>query len=112
MKYTLNQKKAINTIDKNLQIIACAGSGKTQVVSQRIANILKSKSDISPKNTIAFTYTEKAAGELKTRILNRNLPFNYGVPNHHLIIAMTERGLTMGSHIHLMVREVKLKLKA
>lgn len=69
MKYTTEQQNAINTLDKNLQIIACAGSGKTQVVSQRIVNILKTKTNISPKNIIAFTYTEKAAGELKTRIL-------------------------------------------
>lgn len=69
MIYTKEQQLAIDTIDKNLQIIACAGSGKTQVVSQRIVNILKSKGDISPSNIIAFTYTEKAAAELKTRIL-------------------------------------------
>ncbi|MFC1556975.1 ATP-dependent helicase [candidate division KSB1 bacterium] len=69
MVYTENQKTAINTIDKNLQIIACAGSGKTQVISERIVNILKSKSDIHPKNIIAFTYTEKASAELKLRVL-------------------------------------------
>lgn len=70
MKYTESQLDAINTIDKNLQIIACAGSGKTQVISQRIVNILKSKPEVKPKNIIAFTYTEKAAAELKIRVLN------------------------------------------
>jgi DNA helicase-2/ATP-dependent DNA helicase PcrA len=69
MKYTADQLEAINTIDENLQIIACAGSGKTQVISQRIINILKNKPDIHPSNILAFTYTEKAAAELKTRIL-------------------------------------------
>lgn len=69
MQYTTKQYQAINTIDKNLQIIACAGSGKTQVISQRIVNILKTKDDIEPKNIIAFTYTDKAAAELKTRVL-------------------------------------------
>src|SRR3972149_9644307 len=69
MQYTPYQLKAINVIDRNLQIIACAGSGKTQVVSQRIVNILKSRPDITPQNITAFTYTEKAAGELKNRIL-------------------------------------------
>jgi len=68
MKYTQEQQLAIETIDSNLQIIACAGSGKTQVISQRIVNILK-KQDVEAKNIIAFTYTEKAAAELKTRIL-------------------------------------------
>jgi len=69
IKYTTSQQEAIETIDDNLQIIACAGSGKTQVVSQRVVHILKSKPEISPNNIIAFTYTEKAAAELKSRIL-------------------------------------------
>ncbi|NER10041.1 DNA helicase-2 / ATP-dependent DNA helicase PcrA [Muriicola jejuensis] len=69
MQYTKEQQNAINTIKDNLQIIACAGSGKTQVISQRIVNILKDDKEIIPKNIIAFTYTEKAAAELKTRVL-------------------------------------------
>lgn len=70
MEYTDNQKQAIETLDGNLQIIACAGSGKTQVISQRIVNILKTKAGdgIGPANIVAFTFTDKAAGELKDRI--------------------------------------------
>lgn len=70
MEYTTSQQRAINTIDRNLQIIACAGSGKTQVISQRIINILKTKKPdgIGPADIVAFTFTEKAAGELKDRI--------------------------------------------
>lgn len=68
MKYTQPQQLAIDTVDENLQIIACAGSGKTQVISQRIVNILKQE-EVEAKNIIAFTYTEKAAAELKTRVL-------------------------------------------
>jgi DNA helicase-2/ATP-dependent DNA helicase PcrA len=67
--YTKAQIQAINTLDKNLQVIACAGSGKTQVISQRIVNCLQQKPDLCPANILAFTYTEKAASELKTRIL-------------------------------------------
>jgi DNA helicase-2/ATP-dependent DNA helicase PcrA len=69
LNYTHEQLEAINTIGDNLQIIACAGSGKTQVISQRIVNILKSEAGIQPRNIVAFTYTEKAAAELKTRVL-------------------------------------------
>jgi DNA helicase II / ATP-dependent DNA helicase PcrA len=69
MNYTENQLLAINTLDRNLQIIACAGSGKTQIISQRIVNLLQNKQEIVPANITAFTYTEKAAGELKNRIL-------------------------------------------
>lgn len=68
MKYTKEQETAIHTIKDNLQIIACAGAGKTQVISQRLVEILKQE-DVEPVNVIAFTYTEKAAAELKTRVL-------------------------------------------
>ena len=67
---TLSEKQieAINTIDDDIEIIACAGAGKTGVVTRRIINILKCKSDIGPKNIVAFTFTKKAAEELKNRI--------------------------------------------
>src|SRR6266536_616229 len=65
--YTRAQAEAIACLDEPLQIIACAGSGKTQVVSQRIARIL-SRPGVLPRNLIAFTFTEKAAAELKERI--------------------------------------------
>jgi DNA helicase-2/ATP-dependent DNA helicase PcrA len=70
MEYTRSQCQAIDTLDGNLQIIACAGSGKTQVISQRIVRILgdKGTEGVGPANIVAFTFTEKAAGELKDRI--------------------------------------------
>jgi DNA helicase-2/ATP-dependent DNA helicase PcrA len=68
ISYTPSQQQAIDHINGNLQIIACAGSGKTQVLAQRIVNILAKKKKISPKNIVAFTFTEKAAGELKDRV--------------------------------------------
>ena len=62
------QKKAVEIIDDDLEIIACAGAGKTGVVTRRIVNILKSKPDVLPENIVAFTFTRKAAEELKSRI--------------------------------------------
>ena len=47
-----------------MEIIACAGAGKTGVVTRRIINILASKPDILPENIVAFTFTRKAAEEL------------------------------------------------
>src|SRR6476661_5839856 len=67
--YTAAQAEAIACLDQPLQIIACAGSGKTQVISQRIAAIL-AKPGVQPRNVIAFTFTEKAAAELKERVLS------------------------------------------
>ena len=68
MELTNAQQSAINHIDGHLQIIACAGSGKTEVISRRIANILQKKPDVKPENIVAFTFTEKAAASLKVRI--------------------------------------------
>ncbi|MCB0012430.1 MAG: ATP-dependent helicase, partial [Anaerolineales bacterium] len=66
MDYTDSQTRAIHTVEQNLQIIACAGSGKTQVISRRIVEILSRGA--RPSEIVAFTFTEKAAGELKDRI--------------------------------------------
>lgn len=52
--------------DGNLQIIACAGAGKTEKISQRVASILGD--GVLPEAIIAFTFTEKAGRELKSRI--------------------------------------------
>jgi DNA helicase-2/ATP-dependent DNA helicase PcrA len=64
------QIEAVKTIDEDLEIIACAGAGKTGVVTRRIINILKTKPDVLPENIVAFTFTKKAAEELKSRINN------------------------------------------
>jgi len=63
---TSEQKTAINHFDGNLQILACAGSGKTDVVSRRIAELIRNGGPL--KSIVAFTFTEKAAEELKARI--------------------------------------------
>ncbi len=71
--YTKAQLEAIEQIDGNLQIIACAGSGKTQVISERVAEILERKrpEGIGPANIVAFTFTDRAAAALKDRISQR-----------------------------------------
>lgn len=73
VEYTRNQLQAIRTIDCNVQIIACAGAGKTQVVAERVAHILQKRrrTGIEPRNVVAFTFTEKAGAELKHRITER-----------------------------------------
>lgn len=76
MKLTLSQEKAIKEIDNNLQIIACAGSGKTEVITRRIVNILTNNRAL-PKDIVAFTFTEKAAASMKKRIINALIEENY-----------------------------------
>lgn len=70
MNYTDAQREAIACLDANLQIIACAGSGKTQVLAARIVEILREKrpEGIGPGSIVAFTFTDKAAAELKDRV--------------------------------------------
>jgi DNA helicase-2/ATP-dependent DNA helicase PcrA len=65
MKLTGPQRNAIQHGGRNLQLIACAGSGKTEVVARRVVHLL------APGRTIAFKLTDKAAAELKERILAR-----------------------------------------
>jgi len=76
MKLTLSQEKAVKEIDRNLQIIACAGSGKTEVITRRIVNILTNNHAL-PKDIVAFTFTEKAAKSMKKRIINALNEENY-----------------------------------
>jgi DNA helicase-2/ATP-dependent DNA helicase PcrA len=54
----------------NLQIIACAGSGKTEFVSERIAYMIYKKV-ARPDQIVAFTFTDKAAEELKFRVRSK-----------------------------------------
>jgi DNA helicase-2/ATP-dependent DNA helicase PcrA len=53
----------------HLQIIAAAGSGKTEVVAQRVAGLLAD--GVPAEGIVAFTFTERAAASLKSRIERR-----------------------------------------
>ena len=80
MELTKAQQQAIEYSGRNLQLIACAGSGKTEVVAQRIAHLLTKQGGdrLEPRNIVAFTFTEKTAAELKERIVRRTRDANGG----------------------------------
>ncbi len=61
------QRQAVEHTDGPLLIIAGAGSGKTTVLVERIANIIDQKG-VRPYKVLAITFTNKAAGELKSRL--------------------------------------------
>src|SRR3954453_4687575 len=60
---------AVQHRGSHLQIIASAGSGKTEVISQRVVDLLAE--GVDPEAIVAFTFTEKAAESLKARIQKR-----------------------------------------
>src|SRR6267142_1864232 len=63
------QKRAIEHRDGPLLVIAGAGTGKTRVITERIRHLLESDDSLFGENILGLTFTNKAAGEMKTRVV-------------------------------------------
>ncbi len=74
------QKKAVETIDGPILVIAGPGTGKTQLLSTRVANILN-KADVSPGNILCLTFTDNAARNMRERLVGI-----IGRPAYHVAI--------------------------
>src|SRR6267154_275552 len=63
------QRRAITHGEGPLLVIAGAGTGKTRVITERIHHLLESDTSLSGKNILGLTFTDKAAGEMKARVV-------------------------------------------
>ncbi len=66
-KLNPEQKKAVDTIEGPVMVVAGPGTGKTQILTMRIANILR-ETDTPPENILALTFTESGAASMRRRL--------------------------------------------
>ena len=66
-KLNERQKQAVDTIDGPLMVVAGPGTGKTELLSMRTANILR-KTDTAPENILCLTFTESGAAAMRKRL--------------------------------------------
>lgn len=67
LKLNNKQRQAVDTIDGPLLVVAGPGTGKTQLLSMRVANLLQ-KADITPNNILCITFTDNAARNMRDRL--------------------------------------------
>ncbi|PIZ43888.1 hypothetical protein COY33_00625, partial [candidate division WWE3 bacterium CG_4_10_14_0_2_um_filter_42_7] len=78
MELNVNQKKAIYHESGPLLVVAGAGTGKTRVITERIKFLIEEQK-INPQHILALTFTEKAAGEMLSRV-DESMPLGYEEP--------------------------------
>ncbi len=66
-KLTPLQREVVDTIDGPLMVVAGPGTGKTQVLGLRVANILKQR-DVAPNNILCLTFTDAGAVNMRERL--------------------------------------------
>ncbi len=64
----VKQKEAVDMVEGPVMVIAGPGTGKTQILTLRIANILL-KTDINPENILALTFTESGVASMRKRLV-------------------------------------------
>ncbi|HXS35850.1 MAG TPA: ATP-dependent DNA helicase, partial [Flavipsychrobacter sp.] len=64
-----HQKDAVDTVFGPVMVIAGPGTGKTEVLSMRIANLLRSEAQVQPNEILCLTYTDEATNAMRRRLL-------------------------------------------
>lgn len=75
-RLNLNQKQAVDAVEGTVMVIAGPGTGKTQILSLRIANILR-KTDTAPENILALTFTNAGVFSMRKRLVEIIGPLAY-----------------------------------
>ena len=78
MELNPEQLLAVETIEGPVMVIAGAGTGKTQTIAMRVAQILNT-TQINPSNILCLTFTDSAAINMRVRLLSLIGPSSYGV---------------------------------
>lgn len=78
------QKRAVDTIDGSVMVVAGPGTGKTQILTLRIANIID-KTDTEPENILALTFTESGVYAMRKRLVEMigSLAYRVGIYTFH-----------------------------
>ncbi|MFN4262700.1 MAG: UvrD-helicase domain-containing protein [Thioalkalivibrionaceae bacterium] len=92
------QRRAVEITDRPLLVIAGAGSGKTRVITEKIAYLIEQRR-LPPRNIVAITFTNKAAREMQERLRGR-------------LAANQRRGLTVSTFHTFGLRFLRAELKA
>src|SRR5271156_1973786 len=69
LKLNEAQRRAITHGEGPLLVIAGAGTGKTRVITERIRHLLQADPSLAGENILGLTFTVKAAGEMKARVV-------------------------------------------
>jgi len=75
------QLEAVNTIEGPVIVVAGPGTGKTQILALRIANILKA-TDVPPSSVLALTFTDSGVNAMRERLVSIIGPIAYEVRIH------------------------------